>query len=259
MESTLERLWESEYFKTAIMIVVVIAIVFGFWFGAETVLGTKYPAEAVVSGSMSRPRGSSVGTPDDGWSHPFDPTLHIGDIIVIQGVKPEDIYAAPYNETGRSGDIIVFRASSESDELIVHRAVGRTTINGEVYFITQGDNNAVPGPYSPTPAENVVGKVILRIPWIGNLVLFMHDSSAIYIIVALIIILIVIEFALPSLRTNEEARPKENGESTVETHDPYLDILMQKDHFLNRLVRITAASRTPRKNIIDNWNSSEIG
>jgi signal peptidase len=210
----LTQLWKNEYFRTAIMILVIVGVVFGFWYGTRWVLNTDNPMLAVASGSMSLPKG----TVDDGWSHPFDPTLRIGDLIIVQGVKPEDVYAAPFNASGRSGDILVFRAI-DSDELIVHRAVGETVVNGTVVnFTTEGDNNPGPGPSSPTPVENVVGKVVMRIPWVGHLALFMQSSDATVLIAILIIVLILVEFALPARKRDgndqgehPEGTPKAEG------------------------------------------------
>ncbi len=214
--SNLKRLWKNEYFQTTIMILVIVGIVFGFWYGTRLVLNNDYPMLAVASGSMCIPYGQSC----DGWSHPFDRTLHVGDLIIIEGVKPEDIYAAPFNESGRSGDIIVFH-SSYSDELIVHRAIARTVLpNGTVVsFVTKGDAN--PGQDQPIPASKVVGKVILRIPWIGHLALYMRNSTGILLIVALIIILIVVEFILPILTGKKtDDNPDEHIEKIPETENP---------------------------------------
>ena len=213
MVSTHKQFWKNEYFKTALMVVVILAVVFGFWFGLQSALGTQYPALAVASGSMSLPKG----TVDDGWSHPFERTLRVGDLIIVQGVRPEDVYAAPLNKSGRSGDILVFRAT-DSDELIVHRAIEKIEeSDGRIEFTTQGDANSVPGPYSPTPAENVIGRVVMRIPWFGHLALFMRDSSAIYIIAAVMILLVIVEFVIPSLRTRKtETIPSESVESASE-------------------------------------------
>lgn len=198
------------------MILVIVGIVFGFWYGTRLVLNNDYPMLAVASGSMCIPYGQSC----NGWSHPFDRTLHVGDLIIVEGVKPEDIYTAPFNENGRSGDIIVFH-SLYSDELIVHRAIARTVLpNGTVVsFVTKGDAN--PGPDQSIPASNVVGKVILRIPWIGHLALYMRNSTGILLIVALIIILIVVEFILPILTGKKtDDNPDEHIEKIPETENP---------------------------------------
>jgi len=82
------------------------------------------------------------------------PTLEIGDVLVVDSnVNKSQMYAAPYPE----GDVIAFQAYGE---VIVSRAIERLVDNGSVYYITQGDDNAVPGPGSPTPAESIIGKVV---------------------------------------------------------------------------------------------------
>lgn len=209
--TTIKRLWKSEYFQTAIMIVLIVIVVLGFWFGSRIILNTDYPMLAVASGSMSLPQG----VPDDGWSRPFAETLHTGDLILIEGLNVSNIYAAPYP----NGTIIVFHHLS-SDELIVHRAIEKITINDKVYYVTKGDGNPGQDPGN-IPAENVVGKVIFRIPWVGHLALFMRNSSGVYLIIALIIILIIIELLIPMIRRKKPAteQPQQN-EQTPQTDNP---------------------------------------
>jgi signal peptidase I len=187
LTTSLTKLWKNEYFQTVIMIAFVIVVVSGFWFGFRLLLNTDYPVLAVASGSMCMVQPNRC----DGWSHPFDRTLHTGDLIVVQAVAASDIHAAPYPD----GDILVFYGDS-SGNLIVHRAVSNFTQGGKIFFVTQGDANGSPGPYSPTPSDHVVGKVVLRIPWIGHLALLMRNSMGVYVIMALIIIIIIIELAL---------------------------------------------------------------
>jgi len=197
------------------MILIIVVVVLGFWYGLRWGLNTDYPVLAVASGSMSLPQG----VPDPGWASPFSPTLHTGDIIIVEGVNPADVYAAPYNESGRSGDILVFHAIG-SDELIVHRAVGETNESGQIYFITQGDNNFEPGPYSPTPAANVVGKVVMRVPWLGYIALDMRNSVGILLIVILIIVFIVVESVISEAQHKRtEKNEKEPVERVPETGD----------------------------------------
>jgi signal peptidase I len=188
------------------MIFFIVSIVFGFWYGSRLFLNTQYPMLAVASGSMS------LTQPDSAWSYPFAPTLHTGDLIIVEGVNPQDVYAAPYNASGRSGDILVFLATDGSGSLIVHRAVGYVYgTNGQIVaFITEGDGNGgVPGPSSPTPVGNVIGKVVMRIPWVGNVALFMRNSNGVIVIVIIILILIIIEFALPEVTGKKPADEKD--------------------------------------------------
>jgi len=216
--TTLKRLWKNEYFKTAIMIILIIVVVFGFWYGSQTVLNTRHPALAVASGSMCTLPGSRC----DGWTHPFEPTLHVGDLIIVQGVDADDI-----KDTYPNSDIIVFHKPSNLGELIVHRVVAKEEKNGVTYFKTKGDGNGVhKWPEIPDlneydnweiPEDLVVGKVILRIPWIGHIALLMNNSSGIFIIAFLLIILVIVEFIVPVLSGRKgEVEQRENLKETLE-------------------------------------------
>ncbi len=102
------------------MIILMIVIVFGFWYGSQLVLNTQYPALAVVSTSML-------------------PTLNVGDVIIVQGLPVTQIKA---NYT--TGDIVVYRSPYEPDKRIVHRAVKienpESTVTG---LLQTGDNNPI--------------------------------------------------------------------------------------------------------------------
>ena len=207
--SGLRRLWKNEYFQTAIAIVLIVIVVLGFWFGLRFALNTDYPMLAVASGSMSLVPPNQ----DGGWSQPFGRTLQTGDLIVVQGVSnASDIHPGPFPV----GDILVFHESPGSDELIVHRAISETTINGTVYFITKGDANSEPGPpdnpdlpAGAVPMSDVVGRVVLRVPWIGWLALYMRDQSGIYLIMALIIIIVAAEVVISIAGSKETETKKE--------------------------------------------------
>lgn len=218
--ATFKRIWKNEYFKTAITVILIVALVFGIWLGAQIVLHTQYPALAVASGSMCTVKGMRC----EGWDHPFSPTLHKGDLIIIQGVDSKKIHAASYP----NGDIIVFHKpktwENSPDELIVHRAI-KSEINpnnGLIYFKTKGDANSAPDHHTDYRGVNytwngliseklVVGKVILRIPWLGHLALLMHNFSGIFIIFLLILLLVIVEFLIPLFSGEEtETEGKEN-------------------------------------------------
>jgi hypothetical protein len=85
---TLKKLWKNDYVQTVIVVGVVVGIVFGFWYGSQLVLNTKItPALAVISGSMCIPYDATC----DGWTHPFNRTLHVNDMIIIQGFDPKSL------------------------------------------------------------------------------------------------------------------------------------------------------------------------
>ncbi len=133
---------------TSILIILFIILVFMMSYG---VTGRIVPVLVVKTGSM-------------------EPVLNIGDVIIIDdSVRPEEIKAGP------DGDIIVFRKPGSS-ELIVHRAIGKTSEG----FITKGDANPGIDFWSPVPYENLVGRWTgLKIPYwtgVGFLSLFLRGE-----------------------------------------------------------------------------------
>lgn len=208
----LKKLWKNRYFQTAVIIGLFSLALLTLMYGPQAVLNTPYPLSAVSSGSMC----VSYGAACDGWAHPFDRTLHVGDLIIVQGVDPQDL-----NADYPDSDIIVFHDPSNPTELIVHRITSKQEIDGTLYFETKGDGNGNVWPSTPEngidywsgypdgiPEDLVVGKVILRVPWVGHLALFMRNSFGVPLVVVLILIVVVVEFVLPLFRRKT---PRENS------------------------------------------------
>ncbi len=130
----LRHLWKKEFFKTAVAILLVACIVGGGYLGLQVALGNPVPVRVVGSGSMCT---TYDGRCDGLLSimHPFDQTLHTGDLILIQGVNPEELNADYPNS-----DIIVYK-NPHGVTPIVHRIVEKQEINGTLYFKTKGDGN----------------------------------------------------------------------------------------------------------------------
>jgi len=212
LTAALKKLWKNGYFQTAVIIGLVAVAIFAVWYGSQAVLNTPYPVSAVESGSMC----VSYGAACDGWAHPFDYTLHTGDLIIVQGVDPQDL-----NVDYPDSDIIVFHGPSNPTELIVHRIISKQEIDGTLYFETKGDGNGNVWPSTPEygldywngypdgiPEDLVVGKVIMRVPWVGHLALFMRSSVGVPLVVVLILLVVVVEFVLPLFRRKT---PSENS------------------------------------------------
>jgi signal peptidase I len=202
-----KKIWNNDYFKTALAIALIFVIIAGVFVGMQLALGASVPIRVVESGSMCVPYDGRC----NGWSHPFDQTLHVGDIIIIQKVDP-----ATLNANYPNSDIIVYR-NPNGVTPIVHRIVEKQEINGTLYFKTKGDGNRpivwpnIPNNYDNIPdskgvPQNLIeGKVILRIPWFGWITLFMRGNSwALPVIIALIILLVVIEFVLPLVKEKKK-------------------------------------------------------
>jgi len=188
----LKDILKNEYVKSLIFLAIILGSVGAFWLGLRIYLQTDYPLFVVASGSM-------------------ETTLYRGDLIVVQGgLNTSDIVAAY-----ETGDIIVFHRPDSPEELIVHRAVEKYQ-NGDAYLKTKGDNNPGRDPWDVYD-NDLVGKVVWIIPYLGYIPLFVHTPAGTATIVILIIILIILEFALPL--TKEKKKPEqlteEAGDSNV--------------------------------------------
>jgi signal peptidase I len=210
----LHRLKLTGNTKTILVFVLVIVAVVGGYFGLMVGLNTSVPLRVVESGSMCIPYDGAC----DGWlslSHPFNATLHKGDIIFVQGVNPKEL-----KTTYPNSDIIVYKKPNDPTAIpIVHRIVTSYEANGTLFFQTKGDGNGTPYPavVNPiqydsnsniiepdgqgVPANFVEGKVIMRIPYIGWITLILHGNSLVSpLIIVILILLVVLEFIMPLLK-----------------------------------------------------------
>ena len=130
----------GSFYKRLALLAFAILTIYIFTIAAfQFAFGTQTPFMVVISNSMY-------------------PTLKINDIIVVKSVAIEDI---------REGDIIVFKSPINPKIPIVHRVVKIVEEPGGVrMFITKGDNNPSPDPWTVTP-EFIIGKVVYVIPSVG--------------------------------------------------------------------------------------------
>jgi len=157
----MEKLKSQESVKTIIILAIILISTVGFVLGLRAVLKNEFPLMVVFSESMI-------------------PTLNVGDIIVIQGgLNADEITVAP----APNGDIIVFREPGDPNDFIVHRAIDKASGG----FVTKGDNNPYPD-RDPVPENNIIGKVIYRIPLLGYLFLFLRTPLGLIVFITLILI-----------------------------------------------------------------------
>jgi hypothetical protein len=224
-----KKIWRSQYFKSAISIVIIVMVILGFFLGLRFALNTDVPTRVVESSSMSIPHNFQPGPPYP-FSYilltllrPFDRTLNVGDIIIIQGIKPTDLKTNYPNS-----DIIVYKNPTDpTGTPIVHRIVASYEVNGTLYFQTKGDGNTdVQWPKIPSvseydsntiwhtgegvPQNLVIGKVVMRIPWFGWITLELRDNALVLpLIVAIILIFIALEFIIPVVRKRQKKLEQE--------------------------------------------------
>ncbi len=187
LKSTLRWNERSETTKTVFLLVVVIGVTFGGYGLFMVAMNTTTPLVVVTSESMV-------------------PTLQVGDLLVLQRPAEDQIQV---------GDIIVYNADWFSGAPIVHRVVRITEIGGERYFFTKGDNNQQEDP-SPCTYEDILGVVVFRIPYLGNVSLAIRGLVSTPLGVVVIIILFGLILFGPEFLCRSEADESEDAEKKQE-------------------------------------------
>ena len=227
MKTTIKKLSKNEYVQTIVAVTLIVALVAGLIAAV-----TAGYVRVVDSGSMCIPYGYGGC---NGWTDIFDRTLHVGDVLLVVPMNVNDL-----NANYPNSDIIVYHSQYYGD--IVHRIAAETTINGTRYFYTKGDGNFInkwpnsitPSEYdawnpSPVPPDQIVGKVVMRIPWVGHIALFMQNiltgvsrNVVISIIAILVALIIIVEFVLPFTKTQAATQgaklTRKPAESWIQIH-----------------------------------------
>lgn len=172
-------IWEDNSIWSWIVNIILAFVLIKFivYPGLGWVLGTSYPIVAVVSGSMEHD-----GSFNEWWTSTCRKDLTTNELITqadlyaMQNISLEQFRRFSYQngfnkgdimilrspKNAEMGDIIVFNADSRSDP-IIHRVVSA----GKV-FKTKGDHNCFSAPFElQVPREKVLGKTLLRVPFLG--------------------------------------------------------------------------------------------
>lgn len=106
------------------------------------------------------------------------PELDIGDIVIVKNTDAKEL---------KEGDIISYR---KGQSVVTHRISQIVMETKEKKYRTKGDNNNVEDTDS-VEFEQIEGKVIRKIPTIGNIVIMLKDKTVILIMVILYYIYLV--------------------------------------------------------------------
>ncbi len=185
---TLKWNQRSELTQTLFVIALVVGMTLG-GYGLFTVsMGTSNPLVVVESESML-------------------PTLEVGHLLVLQARAPEQIQV---------GDIIVFNAGYHTKP-IVHRIIEIQNVTGEFHYYTKGDNNALSDP-GYRVHEDIIGVVVLAVPYIGHVTLFLHEPYGFAIVVVLFLALLILpEFFMKDEDEDEDKEIDKQNTTEQET------------------------------------------
>jgi len=185
---TLKWNQRSELTKTLFVIGIVVVMTLG-GYGLFTVsMGTSNPLVVVESESML-------------------PTLEVGHLLVLQARAPDQIQV---------GDIIVFNAAYHTKP-IVHRIVEIQNVTGELHYYTEGDNNDLRDPGYRVHGD-IIGVVVLAVPYVGHVTLFLHEPYGFAIVVVLFLALLILpEFFMKDEEEDEDTEIDEQNTTEQET------------------------------------------
>jgi len=151
----------------------------------QTSLIPGYEAKIVQSGSM-------------------EPAIATGALVIV---KAEARYVVE--------DVITFTTRSDSDVPTTHRIVEDGLQAGELVYFTKGDANNDVDPEPVNPA-NVLGKVILDIPYLGYLLDFARQPLGFFLLIGIPALLIAFEEISVIVK---EVRKKKRPEESETNHE----------------------------------------
>ena len=117
---------------------------------------TLLSSYAIVSGSM-------------------EPTVHLGSIAFIRKVPEKELH---------TGDVIAFTDPKASDKNILHRIYKILNNNGNLRYITQGDNNPLPDNWDFAYIL-IKGKYLFSLPYLGNITIQLRNPLGFGIIIGI--------------------------------------------------------------------------
>ncbi len=110
--------------------------------------------------------------------------IHKGDLIITKIVDPEKL---------KVNDVIAFRDSEGT--VTTHRIIDTVDNEGEIYFITKGDNNNTQD-QNLVEFSDVEGMYVFRIPGIGSIMDSLAEPTTIIIVLLAITIIFIIGFSI---------------------------------------------------------------
>ena len=127
----------------------------------------------------------------------MEPNIRLGDVVIVKNAKQEDI---------QLGDVITFKRQNDT---ITHRIIDKEENGEQVKFVTKGDNNNIEDE-ERIKIEQIKGKVVLRVPYLGHLITLLENQIVFLLI--LFIILIICFFKLRKYEKIEKRRSKKLDE-----------------------------------------------
>ena len=131
------------------------------------------------------------------------PTFSAGDMIIIKKCNTADL---------KEGDIITFHTIIQNQYVLNTHRIASIDSNVSVRsYTTKGDNNQI-ADINPVHFKNLIGKPVLRIPYLGYLSTWVQSPPGLYIAIAVGIALLGLVFIPDLFREAKEDELKKKEE-----------------------------------------------
>lgn len=205
MENLIKKIWNG-ISMTLVVVMVLCAVLLA---GAR-LIGLQ--VFTVISGSM-------------------EPSYHLGSLIYVKEVEPETL---------KEGDVITFMLNQNT--VATHRIIKVLPDEEDptvLRFRTKGDANLIEDT-TPVHEENVLGKVVGTIPYLGYVSDYVQNPPGTYVVFGAVALLILAVF-LPDILKPEKKQEEETvAEDTAEANER----LKAEIESLKAKMQSTAAEQT---------------
>lgn len=134
----------------------------------------------------------------------MEPAYQVGDIIVIKKTNENELQVK---------DVITFISTDEelNGQPITHRIIDITEENGQKKFETKGDNNQI-ADETPVTSDRILGKVQLRIPFVGRAVNFMQTNRIAFFLIVILPMLVIMALEVKDIIMIARSGDEDEGE-----------------------------------------------
>ena len=125
----------------------------------------------------------------------MEPDIKTGDVVICQKTDAKDL---------KEGDVIIF---NKNGEVITHSIIKIETNDEINYYITKGDNNTLED-NEKVEENQIKGKMVIKIPKMGNFIKALSNNIFLLIILLVILILSFIKILVSEKRDDRRKKRK---------------------------------------------------
>jgi len=132
----------------------------------------------------------------------MEPSINKGDVVITKRTKEEKL---------KVGDVITFK---QKEAVITHRIVNIENYEQGNRYITKGDNNNIEDSQKIS-YENIEGKCVIAIPYLGNFMGFLENRIVFLVIILILLILYFYKIQMQEKKENRREKKRIEKEKNI--------------------------------------------